>query len=73
MRDDGLHGDGAANDGVYAAYLSGSGEPGTVTFTVEATGSNRAGEPFTRRSELSTFIAAGSTPRQVVHLPLVVR
>jgi hypothetical protein len=73
MHDDGLHGDGAAGDGVYAVLLLGPREPGTVTFTVTASGSSRQGEPFVRQAELSTFIVANPNPYTLVHLPLVAR
>jgi hypothetical protein len=71
MYDDGLHGDGAAGDGVYAAFLIGSREPGTATFTVTASGSSSQGEPFMRQAEISTFIAANPNPYTLVHLPLI--
>ncbi len=73
MYDDGLHGDGAAGDGVYAVSLIGTRQPGTATFTVNASGSTSQGEPFVRQAELSTFIAANPNPHTLVHLPLIAR
>ncbi|MDW8234685.1 MAG: VWA domain-containing protein [Roseiflexaceae bacterium] len=73
MYDDGLHGDGEAGDGVYAALLIGPREPGTATFAVTASGSTSRDEPFVRQAELSTFIEANPDPYTLVHLPLIAR
>jgi hypothetical protein len=73
LYDDGAHGDGEANDGVYANTLYGSStqEVGTYVFEVTASGTSNLGEAFTRRSENSVYVAQHPEPRQFVYLPIV--
>ncbi len=46
--DDGRHGDGRADDGVYSNLLTGVVEPGGFTVKLVATGKDNHGEPFVR-------------------------
>ena len=62
--DDGLHGDGAANDGVYANRFYDTGLVGTYVFDISASGTSNVGDPFTRQSQLTTYIA--QNPNSVV-------
>ncbi len=54
--DDGAHGDGAANDGVYANYFTNTINDGSYTFTVQAAGIATPGGAFARESVLSTVV-----------------
>lgn len=75
LYDDGAHGDGQANDGVYANTLSGPNTQvkGTYVFRVTAWGISNFGETFTRYSENSAYVAQHPNPRQFTftYLPLV--
>jgi len=46
--DDGMHGDGKANDGLYGNDFAGTTAPGGYTVKVVASGKNNAGETFLR-------------------------
>jgi hypothetical protein len=46
--DDGAHGDGKADDGLYANTLNGVSAPGGYSVKLSAEGVNNAGEPFVR-------------------------
>ncbi|HZD55995.1 MAG TPA: SBBP repeat-containing protein, partial [Anaerolineales bacterium] len=55
LYDDGLHGDGGADDGVYANTFNNASLEGSYNFKVQASGvNNRDGQPFTREYTLST-------------------
>jgi hypothetical protein len=54
--DDGQHGDGAANDGVYANYYDYANYPGTYIFSILAEGNSTTGDPFIRLANKSTII-----------------
>jgi len=73
LYDDGLHGDGSADDGVYANVYNGASEPGTYTFSVSAEGKSSTYDPFTRLAELSTYIAENPDPPAMwnYYLPLI--
>jgi hypothetical protein len=74
LYDDGLHGDGAANDGVYANIYTSGDTAGTYVFSVSANGISNVGGSFTRQAQLSTYIAANPNPNiQKVFLPLISR
>lgn len=74
LYDDGLHGDGPANDGVYANTFSGTNRPGTWVFSMSAGGWSNLGETFARFAEISTFIAPNPNPRiRQLYLPLIIR
>jgi len=54
LYDDGLHGDGEANDGVYANIFPSTSLMGNYNFTVQVSGANnRDGRPFTREYAFS--------------------
>lgn len=58
LHDDGLHGDGKANDGVYANAFGDTSLVGSYNFSVQASGvNNRHGQPFTREHALSTVVS----------------
>ena len=48
LYDDGKHGDGKAEDGLYANILTGLSVPGGYAVRLAASGSNTSGEPFMR-------------------------
>lgn len=73
LYDDGAHGDGAANDGVYAQTFGGVFTPGSYTFAAHAEGTSNLGGSFVRHAECSTYIALGADHHMEVYLPLVVR
>jgi hypothetical protein len=58
--DDGTHGDGAANDGVYGNYFANTAKDGSYTFTVKASGAASPGGQFHRESTFSTFVKPGT-------------
>jgi CSLREA domain-containing protein len=59
LYDDGLHGDGGADDGVYAGTFTGTSLEGTYDFNVQISGNtNRDGLPFTREEALTVVVAA---------------
>ena len=59
--DDGMHGDGMANDGVYANFYTNTDIEGTYKFTAKATGT-RSPEEFERVIEQSTYVSGAPTP-----------
>ena len=61
LYDDGLHGDGNANDGVYANSFGSTSQEGDYKFDLRISGNtNRDGQPFTR--EKSLFVRAINPP-----------
>lgn len=56
--DDGLHGDGMANEGVYSNFYLNTSTAGSYEFLVKASGSV-GGEPFTREMQETTFVSGG--------------
>ena len=63
LLDDGLHGDGAANDGVYAGTYAGAALPGVYKITVGADGSTAASGAFARHTEQFVYVAQNPDPR----------
>jgi len=59
--DDGLHNDGAANDGVYANIYKATTNEGTYIFNITATGTDSKGFPF-RRELIVTADVSGTAP-----------
>ena len=58
LYDDGQHGDGGANDGVYANAFSNTSLAGSYNFNVHVSGlNNRDGQPFTREYILSQVVS----------------
>ncbi len=55
--DDGNHGDGAANDGLYGGTFYQTGTPGSYSVLVTADGSGNAGNSFNREQLLAFFIS----------------
>jgi Mg-chelatase subunit ChlD len=53
LYDDGAHGDGAANDGIYSNKFTQTGLPGSYNVTVNATGTSPISGAFTRQELLS--------------------
>ncbi len=63
LYDDGLNGDGAANDGIYSTTFNNTGLEGSYNFKVKFSGeNNRDGQPFTREYALSTVVKASPLP-----------
>jgi len=62
LLDDGLHNDGAANDGTYGARFYGLNEPGNYQLTANAQGTSRAGFPFTRSPSAQVVVSGQPTP-----------
>lgn len=57
LYDDGLHGDGDSDDGIYANSFSNIGLEGSYNFNVQFSGNtNRDGQPFTREENLSLVV-----------------
>jgi len=57
LYDDGLHGDGGADDGVYANTFDDTSLIGSYNFNVQVSGNNnRDGQPFTREYSFSTLV-----------------
>jgi hypothetical protein len=79
LYDDGLHGDGLANNGVYANTLDGSNttNEGAYNFQVVATGTSNSGDTFTRLVQRNVNVGLVSQgPGQEFrdyYLPLIVR
>ncbi|MGD9101139.1 MAG: VWA domain-containing protein, partial [Anaerolineae bacterium] len=81
LYDDGLHGDGRANNGVYANTLSGinTANEGAYNFQVSATRTSNNGEAFARtvQRNVNVGLESGGTPiYELVHgyyLPLLLR
>ena len=67
LYDDGLHEDGAAEDGVYAGVFGNTSLEGIYSFDVEISGNNnRAGQPFTREKHLSVVVNSPPTVVSIV-------
>jgi hypothetical protein len=60
LYDDGLHGDGAADDGVYANFFSGTNTGGSYTFDVTASGTAPNSGDFTREGSRSTVVSSSA-------------
>lgn len=74
LYDDGLHGDGLAQDGVYANTFINTYRAGTWMFSASASGASNGGEAFARYAEISTYIAQNPNPRiRQIYLPLITR
>ena len=56
LYDDGQHGDGAANDGIYGNYYTNTGKTGSYTFDVTATGTGPNSGAFVRTLSKSTTV-----------------
>ncbi|HMS00521.1 MAG TPA: VWA domain-containing protein [Anaerolineales bacterium] len=57
LYDDGLHGDGGADDGVYANSFDNTNLEGSYNFNIQISGNNiRYNQPFTREYSLSTMV-----------------
>jgi M6 family metalloprotease-like protein len=61
LYDDGAHGDGAPNDGVYANQFSGTTTAGTYTFNVAASGNTSTGDAFIRQDSKMINIGQGDS------------
>ena len=59
--DDGTHGDGAANDGVYANSFTDTQNEGTYSFAISATGTSPNGIDFVREASVATVVTATAT------------
>jgi uncharacterized protein YegL len=58
LYDDGLHGDGEANDGVYANIFANTSFVGSYNFNTRVSGvNNRHGQPFTREYAFSIVVS----------------
>ena len=60
LYDDGAHGDGAPNDGIYANVYTNATVQGTYQFTFNASGTSNSSETFTRQAQVSTFVATNT-------------
>jgi hypothetical protein len=57
LYDDGLHGDGGADDGIYASTFTNTSLVGSYNFDLSVSGANlRDGQPFTREYSFSTLV-----------------
>lgn len=57
LYDDGRHGDGPANDGVYGNIFTDTAKAGSYVFTFNASGTTTVGEGFTRATSRSVFVS----------------
>lgn len=57
LYDDGAHGDGQANDGVYGNLYTSTSNSGSYIFNFEASGTTNTGDSFTRITQRSLFVA----------------
>lgn len=82
LLDDGAHGDGLANDGVYAATLSGDDttNEGTYTFNVFVyEGTSNQGQTFDRRDRVNVLVGSDAPPFVLsdtfgfTYLPLIMK
>ncbi len=62
LHDDGFHGDGGRNDGVYGDYFHFTLSAGSYSVSTRADGNAPAGGQFTRRSNISTYVAPSARP-----------
>ena len=60
LYDDGLHGDGGADDGVYANFFSGTNTGGSYTFDITASGTAPNSGDFTREGSRSTVVSSSA-------------
>jgi Mg-chelatase subunit ChlD len=58
LYDDGAHGDGSANDGIYGTIYTNTDVPGSYIFDIKATGTTQAGRTYTRETLASTFVSS---------------
>jgi Mg-chelatase subunit ChlD len=58
LYDDGEHGDGEANDGIYGTIYTNTDVPGSYIFDIKATGTTQAGRTYTRETLASTFVSS---------------
>jgi len=56
LLDDGAHGDGAADDGVYGAIYTNTSVPGSYIFDLHASGTTPTGDTYTRETLSSIFM-----------------
>lgn len=69
LYDDGLHGDGAANDGIYANTFSDTSSLGTYDFRIAVSGqNNRHRQDFTREYDFSTIVSDDPPEPTTLHL-----
>ncbi|HFD39136.1 MAG TPA: VWA domain-containing protein [Anaerolineae bacterium] len=73
LYDDGNHGDGQANDGVYANTFTGIYQEGTYRILTLASGTSNYGESFTRQVESSIYSQGNAGRIRQVYLPLVTK
>lgn len=57
LYDDGTHGDGQANDGIYGHIYADTSNSGSYIFNFDAEGSTNDGYAFTRTTQRSVFVA----------------
>ncbi len=60
LYDDGMHGDAAANDGIYGNAFTRTTEVGTYSFDMETAGASTAGDDFSRVSYASTYVSGAN-------------
>jgi photosystem II stability/assembly factor-like uncharacterized protein/uncharacterized protein YegL len=68
LYDDGMHGDGAASDGVYANFFNNTTNDGSYTFTIKASGSTSQSGVFMRESTISTYVKATTSSTEPLGL-----
>ncbi len=68
--DDGLHSDGAANDGFYGGIIKNTHEAGGVSVIVDASGTSQAFGPFVRQVRTSFFMVDAPDEDQFQIKPL---
>lgn len=67
LYDDGLHGDGNPDDGVYANTFDNTGLEGSYNFNVQISGNNiKYSQPFTREEALSISVMEASSSGDIV-------
>ncbi|MBD3339022.1 MAG: VWA domain-containing protein, partial [Candidatus Lokiarchaeota archaeon] len=62
LYDDGRHGDGSANDGIYANYYQNTTIDGSYNFTINASGTASLGGQFNRIGMMSIFVGPAVAP-----------
>lgn len=63
LYDDGLHNDGASDDGIYANIFTNTVAAGIYTFDLKATGVSNSGSPFTRLASAAVNVIAPPVPK----------
>jgi carboxypeptidase T len=63
LYDDGLHSDGAADDGVYANIFTNTLTAGIYKFDLSASGTSNAGMPFMRLASVTVNVSVPPTPK----------